>query len=168
VAVRGKSIKFALAAAAALALVVVLTARGRDDGFDVFTREFDGATGEILKVMAADRTPEGVVRARGVLVAKKEGLRMKLAALKTLTVAQAGGEKLAQLDECLTRCDAKINDFFKEELSRRQRELNELRKRAKERALIVDLDAVDKAQAENIRFRDAMKQLLEDYKSIVE
>lgn len=164
---RNKSIKFALAAAAVVALVVAFSARNRDRRFEVFVGEFDSATNEIVNSISANPTAAGVARAHEILNAKKDGLKAKLSELRVLAAAHAGGGGIKQVDEVIGRSSTKLNNFFKEELSRRQGELNELQKRAKDSGFTEDRYAVDKAQEQNNQFREAMKNLLNDYKSIV-
>jgi hypothetical protein len=165
---RSKSLKIALAAAAVLVLLVVFAARNRDRRVEVFVGELDGTADEMVNTINASPTAAGVSKAHEILSAKKDGLKAKLSELRVLTAAQAGGASLTQVEEGLRRSSERINNFLKEELSRRQRELDELQKRAKDSGLTVDRYAVDKAQEENKQFREAMKKLLDDYKSIID
>ncbi|MDT7808865.1 MAG: hypothetical protein QOJ70_2678 [Acidobacteriota bacterium] len=165
--VRRKSIRFTLPAAGVLALILTLTVYNRDRRFEIFINELDGMTDEVVKVITAHPTSAGVVEAREIINAKKDVLKNKLAQLKSLTAAQAGGEKLTQVEQGLMRNTAKINELFVNELGRRQKELEELRKRAKENKLFDNDPAVKKALQENEQFGKDMVQLLADYDSII-
>ena len=163
-----KSFKFALAAAAVLALVVALTARNRDRTFEIFVGEFDAVTEEVIKAIAADPTAAGVAKARETLGAKKGGLKAKLAGLKAMTAAQAGNERLTQFQTALMRNHARINDLFEKEIDRRKQELRLLRERANESRVKAEDPAVLKAQRENTQFVEEMRQLLDEYNSIID
>jgi hypothetical protein len=163
-----KSFKFVLAAAAVLALVVALTARNRDRTFEVFVGELDGVADEVVKVIAADPTAAGVAKARETLRAKKEDLKAKLVGLNALTAAQAGNERLTQFQTALMRNHAKINDLFEKEIDRRKQELRLLRERTNESRVKAEDPAVLKAQQENKQFVEEMRQLLDEYNSIID
>lgn len=162
-----KSVKFLLAAATVLALVIVLAAFNRDKRFEVFISELDGVTDEIVNVITANPSAAGVIRAREILTAKKDGLETKLASLQALTATQAHGEKLTQVEKALMRNSAKIKNLFKKEIERRQKELGHLRERVNESKIVAAHPTVTKAQQENKQFVDEMRQLLDDYESII-
>src|SRR5947209_8707005 len=95
--------KFALAAAAVLALLVVFAARNRDRRVEVFVAELDGTADEMVNTINASPTAAGVSKAHEILSAKKDGLKAKLSEIRVLTVAQAGGASLTQVEEGLRR-----------------------------------------------------------------
>lgn len=137
-------LKAALAIAAFLAMMFIVMAYRRDSDFEIFINHYSNTTDEIVKAIKDNPTSEGVVEAHKILGAKKAGLKRELAVLKMAKGSQVNGATLARLQENIQSNRAKITDLF------------------------VNDPAVLKAEKEDPQFLSNTKELIDDYKSILE
>lgn len=125
------------------AVTLALMSYNQDRKFATFISDLNLLTNEIVKEINSNPTSTGVVEAQKILGAKKVDLKKNLAELKTVSGSQVSGEMLVRFQESLRDNRAKISN------------------------LLVENPAVMKALKEDPQFLVDMKNLMDDYKSII-
>lgn len=123
---------------------VVASSYKRNARFEIFIKHLDEVTNEVVDTIAANQTAAGVLKARKTLEARKPELKREINVLKTTRASEIDGGTLARFQECIQNNRMKFSNLF-----------------------MYTID-VKKVEQQDPAFMQAMKALLDDYRTIIE